>query len=67
MSKNDDHIIRFAKGREFNFGKAENKALRWDQFKDLSKKPPDLAKRLREYNNLSVAQQTALKAINGWV
>ena len=67
MGNNDDHIIRFAQGREFNFGKAKNRALQWNQFKDLFRNPARTNETMREYGKLPVERQTQLKAIDGWV
>lgn len=64
---NDKHLIRYAKGRGQNLGKAKNETNSWEGFCKMLAKPVVTSERQREYNKMTDKEQAALKGTNGWI
>lgn len=64
---NDKHLIRYAKGRGSNLGKAKNETNSWEAFCKMLAKPVVTSERQREFNKMTDKEQAALKGVNGWI
>lgn len=70
--KHDDHIIRYAEGRQdkggkHNRGKVNNLALPWGLFRKKFDKPTRTAETIKQFDKLSQDEQHELKAIDGYI
>lgn len=63
---NDKQLIRYAKGRGANLGKAKNESNSWGGFVKMLSKPVVTSERQREFNKMTDKEQAQLKGVNGW-
>lgn len=59
-------MVRYSRGRGKHYGKAENKALPLNVFKEQFRKPVTTGERLRDYLKLPEEDQKHLKSVAGW-
>ena len=64
---NDKHLIRYAKGRGANLGKAKNETNSWGNFSAMLSKPVVTSERQREFAKMTDKEQATLKGVNGWI